>query len=280
MPCNNHKCVWLPLWRGCTWSCALFKLVTCEFVAKFWYKWLLTRSFSTFFLFTFCHGDQIQRDGDPSTSNCSFATRCRRWPSRDAVLSYVQRRCTQPPSSYTSQQGRVRAQMPTDHAPVSSPFILNSFSEMVTMPGSLRQGSAMHTSVAQTFPLARTHATNTSALFSFDQAGIIPNWPHSVSGAFTLQKPGGTPFGPLIPTSMAKPHSPRWPMLTCCFASSPSLLSPSKTMPDLAGKFQSLHRWLMQKDSNPWASQSPCAKTGWTPKIHDTTPNHQPGSPS
>ncbi len=49
MRCNNHKCVWLPLWRGLPWSCALLKHVTSEFVAKFWYKCLLTRSFSSAF---------------------------------------------------------------------------------------------------------------------------------------------------------------------------------------------------------------------------------------
>ena len=47
MPCNNHKCVWLPLWRGWPWSCALLKHVTCEFVARFWYMCLLTRNCST-----------------------------------------------------------------------------------------------------------------------------------------------------------------------------------------------------------------------------------------
>ena len=65
--------------------------------------------FKCLFLFTFCHGYQIQQDGDPSAWDCFFTARCRCRPSQlgccprpTEVYTF-----TQPPSSYTSQHGQV-----------------------------------------------------------------------------------------------------------------------------------------------------------------------------
>ena len=293
MRCSNHKCVWLPLWRGWTWDIHCSNMLLLSSWPNFGSSALFSEifhDFSTVFLLRYG-----QQDGNPSTSFCYATVRCSHWPSQLGCSA-----CLHPAISSRGLHN-LPLHIPHNRAvwltldafalafahtcwsidPVQASLILtlcalpsipNSYTEMVTTSGFLEPGFAMLTNVDQTFLLAKSPATNTNVRWSIDQVGIMPNWSHSAIGAPKPTQPIGFQSGPQIRISMARHHSPRWNMLTCSCASRPSLLSLTKNTPGLMSHLHGRtcpESWIHGPDhcpQLPW-DRPPSPQTSWATPI-------------